>query len=47
MRERDRTRQLIDDAVVEKAQDLREEENQELAVLFNNAIVKAFSTKKG
>lgn len=42
MTERDPARRLIDEAVVEAALDLREEDKQDLAIRFNNALVKAW-----
>jgi hypothetical protein len=45
MRERDPSQQVVDSAVLKQAEELHERHQQDVAVLFNNAIVKAFSAK--
>lgn len=45
MRERNPAQQAIDSAVLDMAEEVHGQHQQSLAVLLNNAIVKAFSAK--
>lgn len=45
MRETDPAQQAIDRAVIEAAREMRQREREDDAILFNNAVVKAFSSK--
>lgn len=45
MREADPLQRVLDEAVVDRAEAIEDQRREDLAVLFNNAIVKAFSAK--
>jgi hypothetical protein len=45
MSECDPTQRILDNAVIDMAEEISDKREEGLAVLFNNAIVKAFSGK--